>query len=378
LKKKKQITPLTQETLRQKAYEFGFDQVGFIHVSDLPEDFGESLHKQVEAGYYGTMQWMEERLEHRSHPVALWGEVQTIISLGTNYGPDHNPLKTLENKNIGNISVYARHQDYHDVIKKRLKAFARWMVEQEPHSLKVFVDTAPVMEKPLAVRAGIGWQGKHTNVVSRKFGSWLFLSEIFTTLSLASDEEEKDHCGRCQKCYDICPTQAFIKPYVLDARRCISYLTIEHQGQIPLEFRSLIGNRIYGCDDCLSVCPWNKFAKETPHHELKALSSHTEPSLDLLARFTDETFREHFRKSPVKRIGVERFTRNVLIAIGNSGNQGYIPLLYEKLLQESSLIRGIAVWALSRLMNAQDFKCLALKQLACEKDLSVRQEWQRD
>ena len=296
--------------------------------------------------------------------------------LGVNYGPDEDPLAILKQRTRGAISVYAQGDDYHDVIKKRLKALARWLVAKVPSEVKVFIDTAAVMEKPLAQASRLGWQGKHTNLVSREFGSWLFLGAIFTTLDLPRDEAEIDHCGSCHACLDICPTSAFPAPYKLDARRCISYLTIENKGPIPHEFRKHIGNRIYGCDDCLAVCPWNKFAQEGRETKLAARNELRAPELAELARLDDAAFRARFTKSPVKRIGRDRFVRNVLIAIGNSG-EGALAQEAERLLDdESALVRGAAVWALGQLMGPEEFAARRTDALPVEKDASVRHEWQ--
>jgi epoxyqueuosine reductase len=296
--------------------------------------------------------------------------------LGVNYGPDENPLAILAQRSSGAISVYAQGDDYHDLIKKRLKALARWLVATSGGEVKVFVDTAAVMEKPLAQAAGLGWQGKHTNLVSREFGSWLFLGAIFTELDLPRDDADTDHCGSCQACLDICPTAAFPAPYKLDARRCISYLTIENKGPIPHEFRKAIGNRIYGCDDCLAVCPWNKFAQTGREAKLAARDKLRAPSLADLARLDDAAFRILFAKSPVKRIGRDRFIRNVLIAIGNS-NDVVLAVEAERLLDdESPLVRGAAVWALSQLKERAEFAALASDAIRNERDETVRAEWQ--
>jgi epoxyqueuosine reductase len=295
--------------------------------------------------------------------------------LGVNYGPDENPLSILEQRSRGAISVYARGDDYHDLIKKRLKALARWLVATTGDEVKVFVDTAAVMEKPLAQAAGLGWQGKHTNLVSRDLGSWLFLGAIYTATELPRDAADTDHCGSCQACLEVCPTAAFPAPYKLDARRCISYLTIESKGPIPREFRKPIGNRIYGCDDCLAVCPWNKFAQAGHEARLAARDELRAPDLASLARLDDVAFRALFSKSPVKRIGRDRFIRNVLIAIGNS-NDGALAADAKHLLDdESPLVRGAAVWALSRLMAQEDFAALAAKTASNEADETVRAEW---
>jgi epoxyqueuosine reductase len=296
--------------------------------------------------------------------------------LGVNYGPDEDPLTILQQRLRGAISVYAQGDDYHDVIKKRLKALARWLVAASGDEVKVFVDTAAVMEKPLAQAAGLGWQGKHTNLVSREFGSWLFLGAIFTASALPRTNAEIDHCGSCQACLDICPTSAFPAPYKLDARRCISYLTIENKGAIPHEFRKAIGNRIYGCDDCLAVCPWNKFAQKGHEAKLAARETLRAPSLADLSRLDDAAFRSLFAKSPVKRIGRDRFIRNVLIAIGNSSD-GALAAEAERLLDDDNpLVRGAAVWALSQLAAPREFETLKAGALSTEQDETVRTEWQ--
>ena len=295
------------------------------------------------------MTWMAEKAERRGDPRVLWPQARSIVMLGINYGPDDDPLAILKYPTRGGISVYARADDYHEVVKPRLKAIGRWLVEKAGGEVKVFVDTAPVMEKPLAQAAGIGWQGKHTNLVSRQLGSWLFLGAIFTTLELPPDEPERDHCGACHACLDVCPTAAFTAPYRLDPRRCISYLTIEHKGPIARELRPLMGNRIYGCDDCLAVCPWNKFAQAGREIKLAAREALRAPLLAELARLDDAAFRALFAKSPVKRIGRARFLRNVLIAIGNSGDAALAGEAERLLGDPSPLIRGAAVWALGRL-----------------------------
>jgi epoxyqueuosine reductase len=322
------------------------------------------------------MTWIEETQDRRANPKVLWPDAQSIILLGMNYAPEENPLVNLTQKNVANISVYARNRDYHDVIKGRLKSLGTWLIAQAGEAeIKVFVDTAPVMEKPLAQKAGLGWQGKHTNLVSRDFGSWLFLGAIFTTLPLEQDSAEEDHCGSCQSCLDICPTKAFVEPYVLDARRCISYLTIEHKGFIPLEFRKAIGNRIYGCDDCLAVCPWNKFAEAAAESKLQAREDLLKPRIEEWLKFDDAKFRQFFSGSPVKRIGFSRFMRNLLIAAGNSGSAALVPMIKTKLDDASPLIRGMAVWALSALITPQAFKAMAQHRLTGESDALVKAEW---
>ncbi len=324
------------------------------------------------------MDWMADTAERRADPRALWGDVKSIIMLGVNYGPKDDPLAALGDKSAGAISVYARHRDYHDVMKGRLKTLAGWLVsqaEQGEAEVKVFVDTAPLMEKPLAEAAGIGWQGKHTNLVSRDFGSWLFLGSIFTNLELPRDAPESDHCGACRACLDICPTQAFPAPYQLDARRCISYLTIEHKGAIPAEFRAAIGNRIYGCDDCLAVCPWNKFAVRSHEAKLTARDDLAAPPLAELAALDDAGFRQRFAGGPIKRIGHARFLRNVLIAIGNSGDRRLMPAARARLRHADAIVRGMAVWALARLCRENELALLALDAASQEVDEDVLTEW---
>jgi epoxyqueuosine reductase len=331
------------------------------------------LREFLAAGAHGEMGWMAANAERRGEPCVLWPDVRSIVMLGINYGPDADPLAILNERTRGAISVYARGDDYHDLIKSRLKQIGRWLIERAGGDVKVFVDTAPVMEKPLAAAAGLGWQGKHTNLVSRQFGSWLFLGAIFTTLELPPDEPERDHCGQCRACLDICPTAAFPAPYRLDARRCISYLTIEHKGQIPRELRPLIGNRIYGCDDCLAVCPWNKFAVAGREVKLAARDVLRAPQLAALARLDDAAFRALFAKSAVKRVGRARFVRNVLIAIGNSGDVS-LAAEAERLLDDASpLIRGGAIWALGRLDRDRLRRVEQRRSLEADPELSA--EW---
>ena len=326
-------------------------------------------------GAHGTMDWLANNPARRADPRVMWRDARSIIMLGVNYGPDDDPLTLLARRDRGAISVYARGDDYHDLIKSRLKTLARWLIARGGGDVKVFVDTAAVMEKPLAEAAGLGWQGKHTNLVSREFGSWLFLGAIFSTLELPRDEAEIDHCGSCRACLDSCPTDAFPAPYRLDARRCISYLTIEHKGPIPHEFRQKIGNRIYGCDDCLAVCPWNKFAHTGHETKLAAREQLRAPDLAELARLDDANFRALFAKSPVKRIGRDRFVRNVLIAIGNSDQPGLADEAQRLLDDDSALVRGAAVWALSRLLPPAEFAALAQQRARSERDPQVLGEW---
>jgi epoxyqueuosine reductase len=337
-----------EDGVRVEAARLGFDACGFAAV-DQPWPASARLVEFVDKGRHGSMGWMAETAERRSHPQAMWPRARSAIVLGLNYGPDENPLAILEQRQSGAISVYAQGDDYHDLIKKRLKALARWLVAETGCELKVFVDTAPLMEKPLAQTAGVGWQGKHTNLVSRAFGSWLFLGSILTDLVLAPDAPQGDHCGACRACLDVCPTKAFPAPYQLDARRCISYLTIEHAGPVPLEFRAAIGNRIYGCDDCLAVCPWNKFAQEAREGALHARETLRGPALAGLAELDDPSFRALFAKSPVKRIGRDRFVRNVLYAVGNSGEAVLAPVARARLEDAAEVVRDAAEWALERL-----------------------------
>jgi epoxyqueuosine reductase len=336
------------------------------------------LERFLAEGAHGDMIWMETSAERRADPRTLWPQVRSVVMLGLNYGPEHDPLAILKRPERGAVSVYAQGDDYHEVIKPRLKTLARWLVAQaagdEQVDVKVFVDTAAVMEKPLAAAAGLGWQGKHTNLVSREFGSWLFLGAIFTTLELPQDEPDVDHCGTCRNCLDVCPTAAFPAPYRLDARRCISYLTIEHQGPIARELRPLIGNRIYGCDDCLAVCPWNKFAQAGREAKLAAREALRAPKLAELARLDDASFRARFSKTAVKRTGRDRLVRNVLIAIGNSGDPALAKEAERVLSDTSALVRGAAVWALGRLDPAR-LATLAPEHRGREADPAVAEEW---
>ncbi len=331
------------------------------------------LERFLADGAHGDMAWLATTAERRASPLALWTEVRSVIMLGMNYGPDQDPLAILKQTARAAISVYAQGDDYHELIKKRLKELARWLMENAGGDVKVFVDTAAVMEKPLAARAGLGWQGKHTNLVSHDFGSWLFLGSIFTTLELPADAPIDDSCGSCRACLDICPTAAFPEPYRLDARRCISYLTIEHKGPIPCELRVLMGNRVYGCDDCLAVCPWNKFALQGREAKLAARDSLRAPALTELARLDDAQFRALFAKTAIKRTGRDRFVRNVLIAIGNSGDASLASEAENLLGDASPLVRGAAVWALSRLVSREQL--FALRARHDEDEASVQDEW---
>jgi epoxyqueuosine reductase len=366
-----------KKEIEAKAQSLGFDAIRFADAHALPENAAR-LDEFLAAGHHGEMGWMADRIAWRSDPQSMWPAARSVIVLGVNYGPKDDPLAILKRKDRGAISVYAQGEDYHDVVKKKLKALAGHIFQAHGADVKVFVDTAPVMEKPLAQKAGLGWQGKHTNLVSRQFGSWLFLGSIFTTLELPPDASEEDHCGNCHACLDICPTDAFPAPYRLDARRCISYLTIENKGPIPLEFRAAMGNRIYGCDDCLAVCPWNKFASLASEIRLAAREDLKTPGLAMLAALDDAGFRSLFRKSPVKRIGRDRFVRNVMVAIGNSNDPALAGRARAALEDVSALVRGAAVWALSQLLPRDEFLSLAKTRYANEADANVRAEWIRD
>jgi epoxyqueuosine reductase len=356
------------------ARQYGFDTVGITRPDSIPLA-SERLQQFLADGAHGDMEWMATTAARRGNPRTLWPQVRSVIVLGLNYGPDTDPLAILRRRDRGAISVYAQADDYHDIIKPRLKALARWLIAQAGGDVKVFVDTAAVMEKPLAAAAGLGWQGKHTNLVSRQFGSWLFLGAIFTTLDLPPDAPETDYCGTCRACINICPTAAFPAPYRLDARRCISYLTIEHKGPIPRELRAAIGNRIYGCDDCLAVCPWNKFARAGREMRLASRDELHAARLVDLARLDDTAFRKMFSKSPVKRTGRDRFVRNVLVAIGNSGDATLAAEAVRLLADPSPLVRGAAVWALSRLLPPERFAALAAARRPQESEPLVEDEW---
>lgn len=363
-----------KEAIRARALQEGFDVAGFAYA-DAPAGARQNLLDFLARGLHGDMNWMQRTAERRANPKALWPEARSIVAVGANYAPAADPLYRLARTERGVVSVYAQGTDYHDVLKRRLKRLAGWIAQSFGAEVKIFVDTAPVMEKPLAQVAGLGWQGKHTNLVSREFGSWLFLGSVFTTLELPPDEAAGDACGSCSRCLDICPTRAFTAPYRIDATRCISYLTIEHKGHIPRDLRQLMGNRIYGCDDCLAVCPWNKFAvaaRGTAFHPRIEL---TVPLLRELVQLDDASFREFFRGSPVKRIGRDRFIRNVLIGIGNSHDRALVSVVQPRLADASPLVRAMAIWALSRLLPPAEFAQLAAQHAAAEPDSSVAEEW---
>jgi len=359
-----------KKTIVAEALALGFDAARVTRAEAGPAQ-REGLSAFLAAGHHGAMDWMETRRDWRADPQALWPQAKSVLMLAMNYGPEGDPLAVLRQRDRGAVSAYAQGDDYHDVVKKKLKALGGFIARRFKADVKVFVDTAPVMEKPLAARAGLGWQGKHTNLVSRDFGSWLFLGSVFTTLELEPDAAEEDHCGNCHACLDICPTSAFPAPYRLDARRCISYLTIENKGPIPREFRAAIGNRIYGCDDCLAVCPWNKFAAASREIALQARGELKAPKLAELAALDDAGFRALFRKSAVKRITRDRFLRNVLIAIGNSGEAALIEPAKALLSDSSPLVRGAAVWALSRLVPKEELRALRKG----DDHAAVNEEW---
>ena len=368
-------TSTLRAKLTEKARALGFDAIGFT-PAETGAQTAARLAQFVDAERHGTMDWMRETLERRAHPRSLWPEARTAIVVALNYGPEDDPLATTRRPEAGTVSVYARGRDYHDIVKGRLKELAQAVVKlTDGAEVKVFVDTAPLMEKPLAMSAGIGWQGKHTNLVSRSFGSWLFLGVVLSAAEIAPDTPTGDVCGSCRACLDACPTGAFPAPYQIDARRCVSYLTIEHKGHIDADLRPGIGNRIYGCDDCLAVCPWNKFAQSGREAKLKARDDLAAPALDDLAGLDDAGFRALFSGSPIKRVGRDRFVRNVMIAIGNSGAQALLARALEGLDDASPLVRAMAVWACRRLMDEAGFAVLAADRSGCETDADVCAEW---
>ncbi|KQY13440.1 tRNA epoxyqueuosine(34) reductase QueG [Rhizobium sp. Root482] len=359
--------------LKDEARDKGFDVCRVTLPGAIPKA-PERLADFLGQGFHGTMEWMAETAERRADPRVLWSEVRSIVLFGMNYGPDEDPRAVLAKPDRGAISVYARNRDYHDLVKGKLKEVATRFAARAGEDVKVFVDTAPVMEKPLAEQAGLGWQGKHTNLVSRDFGSWLFLGSLFTTADLLIDEPEQDRCGSCRACLDACPTSAFPAPYRIDARRCISYLTIEHKGAIDPALRPLIGNRIYGCDDCLSACPWNKFAATASQMKLQAREDLKAPPLSFLLTLDDAEFRSFFSGSPVKRIGRDRFIRNCLIAAGNSGDRALLDLCRTLARDASATVRAMAVWALSRLLAPDEFSDFKATGQG-EADPDVLAEW---
>ncbi len=356
----------------------GFDAVQCMRVADFGTLPGERLHEFIAEGCHGDMAWMATSAARRAHPLALWPDARSAILLGLSYGPQGDPLAALRQRSRAAISVYAQGKDYHEIIKPRLKQVARSIVAATAAEVKVFVDTAPLMEKALAAQSGLGWQGKHTNLVSRQHGSWLFLGAILTTAEIAPDPPETDHCGSCRRCLDVCPTNAFPAPYRLDARRCISYLTIEHKGPIDRELRAPMGNRIFGCDDCLAVCPWNKFASAAREQRLQSHSGTGSPLLCELLRLDHAGFRERFQGTPVKRTGRDRFMRNVLIAAGNSSDPSLVALVRERLGDASPLVRGAAVWALARLVGREHLHAYAANHREQEADATVQSEWRAE
>lgn len=374
------FAPRMSKTLKDDlvatARELGFAAVR-ITTPDAIGPAGDRLRAFLSAGRHGDMDWMQTTAERRSDPRVLWGDVRSIVMLGFSYAPDHDPLAVLADPSRGAISCYAQSKDYHDVIKGRLKQVAAALARAGGGDVKVFVDTAPLMEKPLAEAAGLGWQGKHTNLVSREHGSWLFLGAILTTVELPPDAPERDHCGSCRRCLDVCPTAAFPAPYQLDARRCIAYLTIEHKGHIDEEFRGAIGNRVFGCDDCLAVCPWNKFAAASREMRRFHRPGTVEPPLSDLLQLDDAAFRQRFAGTPVKRTGRNRFIRNVLIAAGNSGNADLLPQIEDLAGDPSPLVRAMAAWAAWKLADPASFARLKGRHLESETDPAVLAEWNR-
>ena len=366
-----------KKIIQDLAKEFNFD-VCKITDTNLPINTDVRLKEFIELGFHGEMNWLADSYERRKSPLNLWEEAKSAIILGLNYGPRDNPLKKINKKNLGNISVYAQGKDYHKIIKGRLKLFSSKLISKLPKAkktkIKVFVDTAPLMEKPLAEKSGLGWQGKHTNLVSRDFGSWLFLGIILVNHSFEYDSQEKNYCGSCTKCLDICPTDAFYEENKLDASKCISYLTIEHRYVIPKKFRTSIGNRIFGCDDCLAICPWNKYAKITK--EIHFNENKYNFNLNELLNLSDQEFRKKFTGSPIKRIGRDRFIRNCCIAAGNSKNKELIPTLVNLIIKDQSfLVRGAAIWALQQLDNKNNLKNIKKRHLSFEKNKDVLAEW---
>jgi len=364
------------EALRRQARELGFDRLG-IAKADLPASVSEGLDSYIAAGRHGTMGWMADTQARRRHPRALWPEARSAIALAISYTPEEPPLASLHEPMAATLSVYARGRDYHDVVKPKLKRLARWLISAAGGEVKVFVDTAPLLEKPLAAQAGLGWQGKHSNLLGRDLGNWVFLGFILTSLDLPPDRPAEDHCGSCRACLDACPTGAFPAPYRLDARRCISYLTIEHKGPIPTRFRAAMGNRVYGCDDCLAVCPWNKFAAAAREAKLQAREALVAPDLGSLASLDEAGFRAHFAGTAIKRIGHARFLRNLLIALGNSRRTAAVPPVLDRLDHGDPLVRGAAVWALARL-DRERFGEERRRRRPNEHDPAVLSEWKEE
>ena len=362
----------TQSKLKQEAGRLGFDAIGVASAREA-WPAGARLEAFLTDGRHGDMEWMAQ--DRRAHPQALWPEAKSAVLVGQSYAPEDDSLALLEASDSGLVSAYAARRDYHDIVKGKLKQLAQWLARETGEDVRVFVDTAPLMEKPLAARAGLGWQGKHTNLVSREHGSWLFLGAILSAAELEPDQPHEDHCGSCRACLDVCPTNAFPAPYQLDARRCLAYLTIEHKGQIPRAFREALGNRVFGCDDCLAVCPWNKFAAAARETRMSLRAELRLAPLADLAALDDAQFRARFAGTPVKRTGRDRFVRNVLCAIGNSGYPALATVAEAKLNDNSPLVRGMAVWALRQLLDGAAFERLKSAEAARERDASVREEW---
>ena len=373
---KKPTDPLIRirQRIRDDAASEGFGDIAFTSAEAVPH-LADRLDAFIEDGHHGSMAWISETRDRRIAPTAMWDAAKTAIVMVMNYGPDHDPMDNLKATDAGNISVYARGRDYHDVIKGRLKQIAGRIAARERVMVKVFVDTAPLMEKPLAAQAGLGWQGKHTNLVSREYGSWLFLGVILTDADWAEDAISDDHCGSCTRCLDICPTNAFPEPYRLDASRCISYLTIEHDGMIPEEFRKPMGNRIFGCDDCLAVCPWNSFAQEGHEAKLKAMDGLDLPRLSELLALDEPGFKAKFAGSPVRRAGYVNFMRNVLIAAGNSDQISHVPALKTYLSSPHDVIKATAIWALKQLLNESDYTALKAQESQKTDPDIIAAEW---
>jgi epoxyqueuosine reductase len=363
-----------RDQLRREAERQGFGAVGIAAVDQLP-GYGEGLAAFVAEGRHGDMAWLADTADRRGHPQALWPEARSAVMLAVRYPAEHDPLAALADRERGTIALYAKRRDYHDVVKGRLKHLAHWLARETGGDVKVFVDTAPLMEKPIAMAAGLGWQGKHTNLVSRELGSWFLLGAILTTVALPADASEPDHCGSCRRCLDICPTGAFPGPYQLDARRCISYLTIEHKGHIAREFRRAIGNRIFGCDDCLAVCPWNKFAEASQDQKLAVRPEADNPPLAELLALDDAGFRTRFAGTPIKRTGRDRFLRNVLIAAGNAREEKLLPLVKPLLDDPSSLVRAMAVWAFASIASEEQVEAEVARRRGVEPDPQVLDEW---
>ncbi|MBJ3777144.1 tRNA epoxyqueuosine(34) reductase QueG [Acuticoccus sp. 2012] len=359
----------------EDAAALGFDEARILDPRQVSGTLGARLDAALADGHHGDMVWLATTADRRRHPLALWADVGAVVMVAMNYGPSADPLEGLAHKDRGLISAYARGRDYHDLMKGRLKTLAQRLVARHGGDVKVFVDTAPVMEKPLAALAGIGWQGKHTNLVSRRHGSWLFLGALFTTLQLPGDAPHADHCGSCRRCLDVCPTDAFPAPYRLDARRCLAYLTVEAKTMIPRPFRRPMANRVFGCDDCLAVCPWNRFASTAREAKLAGGDDAMEPPLAVLAELDDPSFRARFAGSPVKRVGRERFVRNVMVAVGNAHDPAFEPVIIARTADDAPQVRAAAAWAARETMAPERVRRLAEQRLEKERDPMVRAEW---